>query len=147
MSRKTRGPRASPPRSADALASAADEAIGRQQWERALDLTRQAMAIAPTSVRLALNEGFVLERLGRFDEALSAHVRALALAPDSGEPYFHLALFLNALGAAKADVEPVIASALEKDPTLFAEIEGDSLLAEILPRSLLERARERALRG
>ncbi|MGH9723009.1 MAG: tetratricopeptide repeat protein, partial [Bryobacteraceae bacterium] len=80
---------------------------------------QQAMRLAPRYSYLPYNLGLVYQRLNRRNDAEAAYSKAIAIAPDSGEPY-------NALGSLKAstgkfsEAEQLYRQALAKNPALLA---------------------------
>ena len=69
-----------------------------QRPELAVELLGKALALQPDSAQAHNNRGNALERLGRFDAALSDYRKAVALAPDSPHAYTNLGVLLRNLG-------------------------------------------------
>lgn len=117
--------RAAPLFSTDEYVRLAAEAAEAEDYDAALGWTRKARVGAPTSARLATDEGFFLERLGETGPALAAYARAMALS-DDGEPEFLAFLLASRLDLEEEAARCLIA-ALDKSPSLVLGLEPRQL--------------------
>jgi uncharacterized Ntn-hydrolase superfamily protein len=69
-------------------------------------------------------EGYRLVELGDFDNAIATGRAAVAMSPESGEPYYHLACYLSRAGMPDEALE-TLARAVERDPDLGARATED----------------------
>ena len=114
--------------------------------EGALFLTRRAIKTAGEVPVYRAFDGQILFELGRFEEARRSLETAVALDPESGHAFYHLALVLERLGeAATAERHFESANALEPEHYPLPAAVGDdffrSAVAEALdnlPRSIRE---------
>lgn len=123
-----------------ALAKSASE---RGDHEQALDWVRRAREGSPGSVRLALEEGFCLEELGRIGDALDAYAEASAL-DDSGEGDFHTARVLLEHGLDDGAAQARLVHALQKAPVLVLDVASDPVFAALCARPAVRAAMRRA---
>ena len=75
----------------------AQEAFDKQEYEKALSCAAQASALSPSDVIAHTERANALAQLERYDEAVLAYARALAIAPDSldalaGAAHFYIVL-------------------------------------------------------
>ena len=77
--------------------------------QRALELLTQALTINQTNAVVFMNQGFVLNDLGRFDAAVVSFEEVLKRNPDLAEAHFGRANALHELGA----YEPALSSFLQ----------------------------------
>ena len=92
---------------------AAQEAFDAHEYEKALSCAAQAAALSPSDVIAQTERANALAQLNRFDEAVLAYARALAIDPDSldalaGAAHFYTVLMpssreLDELGSAYAE--------------------------------------------
>ncbi len=74
------------------------------------------------------NTGFILNKLGRFEEALSAHERSIALDPEYAIPWHNKGIALGRLGRNE--------EAIRIDPDLSLAWDGRGLALQALGRSI-----------
>lgn len=102
--------------------------------------------LSPRSGRLMLEEGHVLERMGRHDAALRVYAEAERAMPTRGDADLAIARVLQVSGAAREEAEARLSRSLERSPLLLLEIEGDERLRDLLQapqvRSAIRAARE-----
>jgi Flp pilus assembly protein TadD len=99
------------PKNVEALLETARVAIAEGQGFYAVDPTRKAEVLAPRDWRIPSLQGVALEQSERPVEALAAHRRALALAPDNAVVLSNLAMFYAAQGD-KAQAEVLLRKAV-----------------------------------
>jgi tetratricopeptide (TPR) repeat protein len=75
-------------------------------------------------VEALIRSGYELVEKGQFDEAFSAGNEAIRLAPESAEPYYHLACFLSRGGRSR-DALSNLRQAIAKDPQIPARARED----------------------
>jgi tetratricopeptide (TPR) repeat protein len=83
---------------------------------RALHLVRQGRRLSPRDPYIADTEGWVLYRMGRFDEAAARLREAIDLGFEGEGVNYRLGFALEGKGA-RAEAEEVLRGALRKDPT------------------------------
>jgi tetratricopeptide (TPR) repeat protein len=91
-----------------ALANRAMVLANAQRYDAALQDLNDAVEAAPDNADLHGNRGNLLLRMNRAREALAAHDRAVALAPQDAAAYYNRAFSHQALGdfaRAAADIE------------------------------------------
>ncbi|HVL48955.1 MAG TPA: hypothetical protein VM889_10395 [Candidatus Thermoplasmatota archaeon] len=147
--RRLRRPREQPiVGSPEAYLAAANRAAAEEDWEEALDWIRKGRTLAPTSVKLRLDEAFFLSMLGRIPEAFRIYEEAAALATD-GEAAFSAAVCAAQHGLPAAEAERWLLVALDRSPELALEV-SDLCFKEIIERPRIREALEIAaerLRG
>ena len=84
---------------------------------RAAGLCREALAVDPEHAWAHLNLGYVLERLGDLDGAISAFRAATAADPQYASAHFNLGILLEKRGGV-AGVEAAFRAAIAADPQL-----------------------------
>lgn len=90
----------------------AQEAFEAEDYDRAIELYRQVVALEPTQVRAWARLGLILSWQDRLDEAVEAYRRALELEPDDPDLHLELARTLSWQGEtdlALAEYEKVLA--------------------------------------
>jgi tetratricopeptide (TPR) repeat protein len=86
------------PKSVEALRCLAAIALERQDFEQALALHIQVLELCEPSGDLLYNTGLLLQKVGRFAEAVSYYQRCLAHRPDFPQAFLNLGHALMALG-------------------------------------------------
>lgn len=124
------------------FARLATQAAEAEDYPSALEWIRKARALAPTSVRLALDEGFYLEQTGEVSPALEAYADA-AMRGSDGEGEFLAGMLEWRLGEKEA-AAGWFSGALAKTPSLVMELEEMAPDALLHPhaREAVRRARE-----
>lgn len=130
----------------------AQEAFDKQDYEKALSCAAQAAALSPSDVVAHTERANALAQLDRFDEAVLAYARALALDPDSldalaGAAHFYIVLQpstreLDELGSNYAERGFEIASSQRDDDfaVTFARLSAMGFNDIGQPYDALERA-------
>ena len=95
------------PNNLEALLEGARDKEAANQGFYAIDLTQRAAALAPHDWRPISLMAIALEQSDRQAEALAAHQRALALAPDNAATLTNLGMYYAAHGQA-AEAEPLL---------------------------------------
>lgn len=80
-----------------------------------------------------ITEGYRLVERGRFEEAIADGEEAVRLAPDSGEPYYHLACYHSRAGHPDKAME-YLEKAVKLDPKLKTSAASDTDLAPLRTR-------------
>jgi tetratricopeptide (TPR) repeat protein len=111
--------------------------------DRALEWSGMACRRAPTSAVACALHAFLLERLGRVDEALASYAEASRLGQD-GEPALCAARLAAASGRGADEVERLLADALARSPGFVEEAEGEPLFRRLRGRPRFESAVETA---
>jgi TolB-like protein len=135
------------PNLAEAWASSAGIATGREQYDRAESMFRRAIALNPNYATayhwLSVELG---DNLGRVDEALSFAERAAELDPLSAAIHINFGAYLEAVGRFD-EAETLLADALgEKEvsrllnETLKEEKETDLILTDITQKNIMPEA-------
>lgn len=74
------------------LVTEASDSVRKQDFENAVDLSRQALEADPRNSDAYSVLGIALARLGRLEEATDAFQRAIQQAPYSARNYYNLAM-------------------------------------------------------
>ena len=80
---------------------------GRGEQEMALNWIERAVEADPLAAEFRTNQGVVLERLGRTDEAVAAYRLALEISPDLTDAHVNLGNALSKLGAGTRRSKPI----------------------------------------
>jgi Flp pilus assembly protein TadD len=99
------------PSNLEALLESARDKIAANQGFYAVDLTQRAEALAPRDWRPVSLMAIALEQSNRESDALAAHQKALALAPDNPATLTNLGMYLAVHGDA-ARAEPLLRKAV-----------------------------------
>jgi len=99
------------PSNLEALLESARDKIAANQGFYAIDLTQRAEALAPRDWRPVSLMAIALEQSGRESDALAAHQKALALAPDNPATLTNLGMYLAVHGDT-AGAEPLLRKAV-----------------------------------
>jgi Flp pilus assembly protein TadD len=83
----------------DELLKQAEDAIRKVNFTGAMDLYRQAVAIAPDNPLLRMKLGLMCRDRGIWDEALEQFIRATDIAPDYGEAWRERGIVENKVAA------------------------------------------------
>jgi tetratricopeptide (TPR) repeat protein len=86
------------PRQFDALWVQATGAAAAQDFQRAIELYDQAIALSPSHAEAYYKRGNALRNLGRLDAALSSYNQAIELKPDYGYAYCNRGVVQQSLG-------------------------------------------------
>ncbi len=106
------------PQNIEALLERARVAVAQGQGFYAIDPARKAIVIAPKDWRAATLLAVALDQAQRPDEALEAHRKAMAIAPDNAVVLSNAAMFYASQGD-KAGAETLLRKAVaEPDATL-----------------------------
>jgi predicted O-linked N-acetylglucosamine transferase (SPINDLY family) len=128
----------------DELIRAADAAIGRLEYERALALASRAAELAPASALARYKRAVALHGLGRGDDAEQGYRQALALDPALGKALNNIGCLQRDRGARAAAMQS-FERAIAADPAL-AEPHGN-LGRELLGEGAIDAALERFRRA
>lgn len=109
--------------------------LTEERYSKALEWAARARSLAPTSARACTMEAFVLERLGRVEEALKTYGEASLLAPEDGEHDYAAARLAAEAGYAPEEVEILLARALAKSPALVEEAESEPSFLQLEERA------------
>lgn len=124
---------------AEQYAQLADAAAETGDHETALRWTREALRIAPTSVRLRQDEAFFLERLGEREAALAVYASLAAAHGDAESEYRAARIVAQAEGEA-SEVVARLCRALARDPSIAEALLDDPVLARYADVSPLREA-------
>ena len=134
------------PLTADQCVQLANDCAEAGDAAGALDWTRRAIALAPRSGRLRVDEGYHLQELGRLTEALASYTLAAQLAND-GEADYLAAVLLATQTMDFGRAEEKLASAFRASPALVLEAEDDPRLQGLLARPAMRSAAASAHRA
>ncbi|MHB8635824.1 MAG: tetratricopeptide repeat protein [Fimbriimonadaceae bacterium] len=118
---------------AKAFVDQATQSLQNSQFQQALDLVDQAIAIEPGASDSHVLRGICLSQLGQPDAATEALRKAIMLSPYNAKAYYNLAVHYNALGNKKeacelareaVGVDPRHAAAKQFLTQLEAELSG-----------------------
>src|SRR5580704_6801854 len=118
---------------AKAFIDQATQSLQNSQFQQALDLVDQAIAIEPKASDSYVLRGICLSQLGQPDAATEALRKAIMLSPYNAKAYYNLAVHLNGLGNKKeacelareaVGVDPRHAAAKQLLLQLEAELSG-----------------------
>lgn len=136
---------------ADESLRRADAHLAEERYLAAYKWCSEARSLAPTSIRACAMEAFILERLGRVEEALKVYGEASLLAPDDGGYDYAAARLAAEAGYAPEEVEIFLARALSKSPALVEEAGGEPSFLPLEERAsfhrILDDARARFTAG
>lgn len=136
--------RGKPRLDAEAYARAADSAADADDHERAAKLYEFAREESPTSVRLTLDHAFAVAQAGHVPGAIRILDKSLAgNDPDA----LCLLARLHTQNGDPARAEAALVRALDADPILILDIEGDAELEPLLARDAARAAARRAHRA
>jgi len=90
---------------AKAFVDQATQSLQNSQFQQALDLVDQAIAIEPGASDSHVLRGICLSQLGQPDAATDAFRKAIMLSPYNAKAYYNLAVHYNALGNKKEAAE------------------------------------------
>ncbi len=93
--------------------------IAKQDWQRAEESIRKALALAPRIMDVHYRMGFVAEKQGRLSEAEGEYLEDLAVAPDHFEALFGLARIYHATADAAKELA-TLQKCLQADPSFPA---------------------------
>src|ERR1019366_2201872 len=90
---------------AKAFVDQATQSLQNSQFQQALELVDQAIAIEPGASDSHVLRGICLSQLGQPDAATEAFRKAIMLSPYNAKAYYNLAVHQNALGNKKEACE------------------------------------------
>ncbi len=90
---------------AKAFIDQATQSLQNSQFDKALELIEQAIAIEPGSSDSFVLKGICLSQLNQPDAATDAFKQAILLSPYNPKAYYNLAVHMNALGNKKEAME------------------------------------------
>ena len=95
-----------------------------REWERAIEVYREALELDPNFAEALAKLGSSYARVGKLSEARTAFFRAYRLAPDSGRVRYALGKFLVSQGQLREAAEHLRSAAdLDPDLTQLAAVE------------------------